>query len=469
MSELPAGWEKLRLGDIAARTSNVDPSGFPQEMFELYSVPSFSLGAPDRVPGIEIKSFKQAVEPEDVLLCKIVPHINRVWTIPAKERPRQIASGEWIVYRGHYSDPDYLRYCLSEGSFRKQFMTTVAGVGGSLMRARPSEVAKLEIPLAPFDEQRRIVAKIDSLSGKSRRARDHLDHTPRLIEKYKQAILASAFRGELTRQWRQTHACQCPVLSEHKIDERAAALSELPDTWRWVAMNDIATITGGLTKNPKRELLPHKVPYLRVANVYANELRLHEIAEIGCTDAELEKTRLQKGDLLIVEGNGSLDQIGRVAVWNDDIAGCSHQNHIIRARPRRDVAAKYVLYWLLSSDGRNFIEAVASSSSGLHTLSISKVGGLPIPICAIDEQHEAVRLIDTAFTWINRLASDATSARKLIDHLIQAVLARAFRGELVPQDPSDEPASVLLDRIQAGRAERSVKASTRTRSPTTQR
>jgi type I restriction enzyme, S subunit len=186
--------------------------------------------------------------------------------------------------------------------------------------------------------------------------------------------------------------------------------------------------------------------------VYANELRLDDVAEIGCTDAELAKTHLQKDDLLIVEGNGSLDQLGRVAVWNDNIANCSHQNHIIRARPRRDVTAKYVLYWLLSSGGRNSIETVASSSSGLHTLSISKVGGLPIPICATDEQHEAVRLIDAAFVWIDRLASEVTSARKLIDHLDQAVLAKAFRGELVPQDPHEEPASVLLERIKSGRS-----------------
>jgi type I restriction enzyme, S subunit len=197
-------------------------------------------------------------------------------------------------------------------------------------------------------------------------------------------------------------------------------------------------------------------PYLRVANVYANELRVAEISETGCTEQEFEKTKLVPGDLLIVEGNGSLEQIGRVAIWNDEVRDCSHQNHIIRARPSEMVEPRYALFWLLSPAGREAIEAVASSSSGLHTLSITKVGALPIPLCAKPEQIAIVRLVENAFVWIDRLASEPTRARKLIDHLDQAILSKAFRGELVHQDPNDEPASVLLERI---KAERGVSAS----------
>ncbi|EBW2381260.1 restriction endonuclease subunit S, partial [Salmonella enterica subsp. enterica serovar Enteritidis] len=97
-------------------------------------------------------------------------------------------------------------------------------------------------------------------------------------------------------------------------------------------MGAVVQITGGLTKNSARNALPLRVPYLRVANVYANELRLDEITEIGCTEAEYRRTLLQPGDLLIVEGNGSLDQIGRVAMWDGEHPGCAHQNHLIRAR-----------------------------------------------------------------------------------------------------------------------------------------
>src|SRR5947208_2752311 len=117
MSGLPRGWGRLRLGEIAARTAHIDPSRTPNETYELYSVPSFASGKPDRMRGKEIKSTKQSVLPDDVLLCKIVPHINRVWTVAPTHGQRQIASSEWIVYRDHRCEPHYLRYCLSEASF----------------------------------------------------------------------------------------------------------------------------------------------------------------------------------------------------------------------------------------------------------------------------------------------------------------------------------------------------------------
>jgi type I restriction enzyme, S subunit len=311
-----------------------------------------------------------------------------------------------------------------------------------------------QFPLAPLSEQHRIVAKIDGLATKSQRARGHLDHIPRLVEKYKQAILKAAFSGELTPEWRATHATKTSgVVDRHGslIDARLSELPDLPENWRWQAISEVMGISGGLTKNPKRSAMAMRRSYLRVANVYANELRLAEIAETGCTEKEFEKTKLVPGDLLIVEGNGSLEQIGRVAIWNGEVRGCSHQNHLIRARPSEIVEPRYALFWLLSPAGREAIEAVASSSSGLHTLSITKVGGLPIPLCGKPEQIAIVRLIESAFAWIDRLASETSSARKLIDHLDKAILAKAFRGELVPQDPNDEPAAMLLERISAER------------------
>jgi type I restriction enzyme S subunit len=313
------------------------------------------------------------------------------------------------------------------------------------------DLEAIEVPLPPLPEQRQIVAKIGSLSGSSKRARDHLDHISRLMEKYKQAVLAAAFRGELTHKWRAKHpAISTPEASKATTNTDTAGPCLLPRDWQWKSVSQVTEISGGLTKSAKRNEIATQRRYLRVANVYANELRLDDVAVIGCTEREFEKTKLLSGDLLVVEGNGSIDQIGRVAVWNDAISDCVHQNHLIRVRPFKSINPRFALFWLLSPAGREHIEAVASSSSGLHTLSISKVGRLPIPSCSKAEQNEIVRRIETAFNWIDRLANEATSARKLIDHLDQAVLVKAFRGKLVPQDPNDDPASVLLERIRAG-------------------
>ena len=334
----------------------------------------------------------------------------------------------------------------------KQDLTEM-GQGGAQPNISQQLLKAVEFSLPPLPEQRRIVAKVDGLTARTARARKDLNRIPTLIARYKQRLLALAFSGELTAGWRTEHVASFRQSTVRiGIDGRSASLGEIPTGWSWVSFGTVAHVTGGLTKNKSRDNIKTRAPYLRVGNVYANELRLEDVTEIGCTEAELKKTRLAPGDLLIVEGNGSVEQLGRVALWNGEIDNCSHQNHIIRARPLSDLVPSYGLFWLLSPGGRSAIERVASSSSGLHTLSISKVNGFPIPVCPAEEQTEIVRRIESAFGWLDRMAADHAAAARLLPKLDAAILAKAFRGELVPQDPNDEPASVLLERVRAERA-----------------
>ncbi|MCC6888126.1 MAG: restriction endonuclease subunit S [Hyphomicrobiales bacterium] len=470
MSDLPHGWSNATIEQLAGaeglttdgdwiETKDQDPQG-DVRLIQLADIGDgeFRDRSSRFVTSQTVRRLNcTLLEEGDLLIARMPDPLGRACIFPGVGQPA-ITAVDVFVWRPSPDGPAarWLMHSVNSRDIRARMVEQAGGT--TRQRIAGGRVKQLDIPVPPLPEQGRIVAKIDSLSAKSKRARDQLEHVPRLVEKYKQAILAAAFSGELTKEWRETHSASRPVFGSEAIDQRAGELSEIPASWCWTAIRDVAAVTGGLTKNAKRTQLPRQVPYLRVANVYANELRLEDIANIGCTDRAFEKTRLQRGDLLIVEGNGSIEQIGRVALWNEKIAGCSHQNHIIRARSGPNLLPPYALYWLLSPEGRRTIEAVASSSSGLHTLSISKVEGLPIPICAPDEQQEIIRKVETALSWIERLAKEATSARKLIDHLDQAILAKAFRGELVPQDPADEPASVLLERI---RAERQAAPATR--------
>lgn len=217
-------------------------------------------------------------------------------------------------------------------------------------------------------------------------------------------------------------------------------------------MSDVGRTSGGLTKNQKRESLARKAKYLRVANIYSNELRLDHISEIGVTDEEFSKSRLEKGDLLFVEGNGSLDQIGRVAVWDGSIPDITHQNHLIRFSPDGLLDSQFAMLFMISPVGRDLIKAQASSTSGLHTLSISKIANLPVPICSPAEQAEIIRILDARLTAADRMEAEIDAALSRSGALRQSILKRAFAGSLVPQDPTDEPAPTLLARIKAERA-----------------
>jgi type I restriction enzyme S subunit len=157
-----SGTPSIALGEImASKTGSVDPLRFPNEIFDLYSIPAFDSRQPEVLSGREIGSAKQIVQPGDVLLSRIVPHIRRAWVVGQDRGRRLIASGEWIVFRSANAYPKYLRYRLTEDRFYAQFMNTVAGVGGSLLRARPAQVADIEISLPPLSEQQRIAGILE--------------------------------------------------------------------------------------------------------------------------------------------------------------------------------------------------------------------------------------------------------------------------------------------------------------------
>ena len=160
-------------------------------------------------------------------------------------------------------------------------------------------------------------------------------------------------------------------------------------------MDAVSKVSSGLTKNSKRPTFEIKMPYLRVANVFFDYIDLDDVQTIGVQQGEIEKTLLEKGDVLFVEGNGSPDQIGRVAVWEGQSAPMLHQNHIIKARPdERKVLPRYCMYFFMTQAGRNQILSCAKTTSGLYTLSLSKIAGFMLPLAPLEEQQQFLQLVE---------------------------------------------------------------------------
>ena len=354
----------------------------------------------------------------------------------------------------------------------------------------------LTIPLAPTATQHRIVAKIEELFSELDRGVESLKTARAQLKVYRQAVLKHAFEGKLTAQWRKENKDKLEKpeqllarirqersaryerqLQEWRIavkewegkgkpgrkplkpkkpleiagvpDDVSAKLPQLPEGWLWVRLGNISDVSGGLTKNQKRNSLPRKMKYLRVANVYSDKILTDDVYKIGVTEGEAKKVALKVGDLLIVEGNGSIEQIGRVAVWEGELPACGHQNHLIRVRLATKSAPRFFLQFLLSPLGRDLIVKESSSTSGLHTLSISKVSNLIVPVASSSEESEVVVQIEERLSKVDKALEEVDTQLARSKALHQSILMKAFAGQLVAQDPNDEPASVLLDRIKA--------------------
>ena len=160
--QLPDNWVYLSLSDINTyKSSTVYPANKPEQLFDLYSVPIFTALMPESMQGGEIGSAKQVISKGDVLLCKINPHLNRVWEIIEDSDNIQIASSEWIVVRSGLHQPTFLKWYFNSPKFRTLLSSQVSGVGGSLTRAQPAIVKCYLVPVPPMEEQKRISKAIE--------------------------------------------------------------------------------------------------------------------------------------------------------------------------------------------------------------------------------------------------------------------------------------------------------------------
>ncbi|WP_343134524.1 restriction endonuclease subunit S [Xanthomonas sp. BRIP62409] len=466
MSELPAGWSETKIGSINTyRSETLDPAKSPKQTFELYSVPIFPKRKPEVVEGRDIGSTKQKVEPDDVLLCKINPRINRVWVVGKKNDHEQIASSEWIVIRQPLFDPAFIRLQLQESSFRERLCAEVSGVGGSLTRAQPKKVEGYKLRIAPLAEQKRIAQKLDALLAQVDTLKARIDAIPALLKRFRQSVLESAFSGELTAEWRQLHP-----------DTKAASITDvrqawrdhyqrsgrkfappnldppnlrddLPPTWQATQIGIIFDVFVGATPARDRtDFWKGSISWVSSAEVAFCRIRStkEKITEAGYSATS---TNLHPPGTVMLAMIGQGKTRGQPAILAID--ACHNQNTAALRVHDEYCVPEYLYYYLWGKyeETRRF-----GGGNNQQALNKKSVQSLPFPLAPLAEQTEVVRRVEQLFAYADQLEAKVAAAQQRIDALTQSLLAKAFRGELVPQDPSDEPASVLLERIRTQRA-----------------
>lgn len=450
--ELPSGWKEVRLGDIVSLNPR-HPASLDDSLSVTFTpMPALSENShrfkrSEERPLRQVKKGYTHFADGDVLLAKITPCMENGKAAVATGLANGIGCGttELHVLRPKEGvNSWYLYHYLHQKSFRREATANFTGTAGQL-RVPVAFMAGAEIPLPPTAEQARIVAKLEKLLEKVDDCRERLAKIPVILKRFRQSVLSAACSGRLTADFEE--------------NQRRTG-------WSSGELVDFGKVSGGVTKNARRGSLPLQAPYISVGNVYENDLRLDDVGVIGVSKMEFDRTLLRTDDLLFVEGNGSIDQVGRVALWNDQIQPCLHQNHIIKFRSGINLSPKFALFWMMSPQGRDSLTEAAVSTAGLYNLSITKIEKLPIRCPPLPEQHEIVRRVEGLFALADKIEDRYKKAKEQVDKLTQSILAKAFRGELVPQDPNDEPASELLKRIKTETLA-NIKSRTRVRKPKT--
>ncbi|HWK35166.1 restriction endonuclease subunit S [Sphingomonas sp.] len=475
MNHLPHGWAETTLDDLAEINPGRLGDVAADTHISFVPMPAVSdtegeIVSPSIRPFAEVSKGYTQFRDGDVIFAKITPCMENGKIAVARGLENGMACGstEFHVVRplGDIS-PDFIWRYLRQKSFRNDAEALMTGAVGQ--RRVPANFLKEQtFALPPLPEQRRIVAKIDSLTGKSKRARDHLDHIPRLVEKYKQAVLAAAFRGDLTRDWREQNrsaswsnnelaslkAQREAYLNARRGSRlhvnRAVGALPVPTGWFDAQLADVGRLQVGYAYKSKW-YAPDGVRLLRGANIAPGKITWDDEARLPVELAEEYRAySLDAGDIVIAMDRPVISSGLKVARIEAQDAGCLLVQRVARYAPSELVEPDYVWHLINS---QHFIEHAVTQATGsdLPHISSNDILTTPIPLPCLAEQREIARRVTVAFSWIDRLAADATSARKLIDHLDQTILAKAFQGELVPQDPADEPATILLERIRAER------------------
>ncbi|MEX0741453.1 MAG: restriction endonuclease subunit S, partial [Phycisphaeraceae bacterium] len=308
-------------------------------------------------------------------------------------------------------DPRWLMYRINAEAELGGFLALARGSG--IFHLGSTRTAKWPAAVPPLDEQHAIVETIERMLSQLDAAASETQRGLRRLSVLRDALAHAAVSGGLLG-----------------LPRGGNGEWSTPPTWRWRNVSDVAEIRGGIQKTPARQPVRNTAPFLRVANVQRDELELSDVHNVELNVGELDRYRLRQGDLLVVEGNGSLQHIGRSAVWDGSIADCVHQNHLIRVRPGVEITSGWLNVVWNSPSCSAQIQQVSQTTSGLYTLSTKKVGAVSIPVPPRDVQLELVDVYRTRLTQIQRLESAVATSLKRGFALRRSILKAAFEGRL---------------------------------------
>lgn len=371
---------KLTVGEINQyKGRSVNPLTTPNTIYELYSVPSFDGQRPEIIKGADIGSSKNTVEDGDVLICKINPRINRVWVVKHHTDYPLLASSEWIVVRTPEIDSNYLKWYFSSPNFRSLLMSQVAGIGGSLTRAQPKQVAKYPVPIVPIKEQRHIAAVLDKVTDLIAQRRAQLDKLDLLV------------RSRFVEMFGD------PVDNSH--------------SWDTIKLKDIGTCKNGM--NFHTDDFGVKIHCLGVADFkdYSFIGGTSQLSVISLNEMPTEEYLLKNNDIVFVRSNGNKALVGRSVLVYPGTTPTTFSGFCIRFRLQSESIRPIYLLRVLKTDSVR--KKLVGRGANIQNLNQKLLLELSIPVPPLELQ-DSFENFEKRIVQLRKLVSQSLNRLEIL-------------------------------------------------------
>ena len=421
-NELPIGWVESKLGEVCeVLDSERAPINSEERKKRIAGKSEDELfpyfGATGQVGVID--DF--LLDGEFILLGEdgapfLEPFRNKAYLVEGKI---------WVNNHAHIlralSSNKFLCYYLNQVSYR-DFVT-----GTTRLKLNQSMMKEIPVLVPPLPEQHRIVEKIEALFSELDSGVEQLKTAQQQLKVYRQAVLKWAFEGKLTNE--------------------SVAEGKLPKGWKWVKLGDVCTGVEYGSASKSKEI--GRVPVLRMGNIQNGRFDWEDLVFTDDNN-EIKKYLLRTNDVLFNRTN-SAEWVGKTAIYKGERPAI-FAGYLIRInRIQSLIDANYITYFLNSHFAKSYGNTVRSFGVNQSNINGTKLKGYPLPLAPLAEQHEVIQEIESRLSVCDKLENTLTEGLHQAEALRQSILKKAFEGKLVPQDPKDETASVLLERIKAER------------------
>jgi type I restriction enzyme S subunit len=367
-----------------------------------------------------------------------------------------------LIFSRDVLEKGYVRYLFLGPWFREKVSQNSRSCQTGFNR---EDVEDIEFPIAPLAEQRRIVAKLETLLGKVDACQQRLAKIPVLLKRFRQSVLAAACSGRLTADWREENPTAANysitlelIRKRREAEAKTAAqkeklreifsvveendTDELPEGWGFAALNKLCSSFdyGTSTKSQTAG----KIPVLRMGNIQSGEIDWSDLV-FTSDNEEITDYALQPNTVLFNRTN-SPELVGKTAIYRGERPAI-FAGYLIRINPLPELDPEYLNHCLNTNYAKEFCLRVRTDGVSQSNINAQKIGSFELPLPPLSEQQEIVRRVGALFALADQIEARFQKAQTQVHKLTPSILARAFRGELVEQNPAEEPASELLKRL----------------------